>query len=118
MSVKEIKCTLILADGTILENCDCGLYDKGLWCFLYDISFDQAYQYFSRNNAFRKVTLELQYIDFIDKITYTGFEEIVSISRHRNAIIIHLEGYKIEEDKERIRYNQENCEEEENSDEN
>lgn len=94
---------IILTDGTVLENCDCSNIDRGVWCTLRGISFEEAYQYFSDPRKFETIILELQYIDFIEKITYSGIDEVVSIVRSRDSIDIHLEGYRINETRERIR---------------
>ena len=94
---------IILTDGTLLENCDCSNIDRGVWCTLRGIPFEDAYQYFSDPRKFETIILELQYIDFIEKITYSGLDEVISIVRSRDSIDVHLEGYKITESRERIR---------------
>lgn len=93
---------LILNDGTVLENCDCGYSSRSLWCFLKGIPFGEAFQYFSSPEKFQSVTLELEYMDFTDRTVYSGFEAITSITQSENTVDVRLEGYKIDIEKTRI----------------
>lgn len=102
MPEEGYKKRLILADGTVLENCDCGYTNRSLWCFLKGISFGEAFQYFSSPDKFQSVTLELEYMDFTDQIKYSGFEAITSIVQSENTVDVRVEGYKIDIEKTRI----------------
>ena len=102
MPEEGFKKRLILADGTILENCDCGFSNKSLWCFLSGVSFGEAFQYFSSPEKFKTVILQLEFMDFIDQTTYTGLQELVAIVQSENTVDVHLDGYKVEADKKRI----------------
>jgi hypothetical protein len=102
MPDEGFKKRLILADGTVLEDCDCGYSNKSLWCFLKGIPFGEAFQYFSSPTKFQTVIFELEYMDFIDRFEYSGFEEITSVVQSENTVDVRLEGYKIETNKSRI----------------
>lgn len=93
---------LILADGTVLENCECGYSSRNLWCFLKDIPFGEAFQYFSSPEKFSTVIFEMTFGDITDRITYSGFQEITAVQQSENSVDVRLEGYKIDIKKERI----------------
>lgn len=97
----EIK-KLILADGTVLENCECGYSNRSLWCFLKGIPFGEAFQYFSSPEKFKTVIFEMTFGRITDRITYSGFEEITAVQQSEETVDVRLEGYKITVEKERI----------------
>lgn len=102
MPDEGFKKRLILTDGTVLEDCDCGYSNKTLWCFLKGILFGEAFQYFSSPKKFQTVIFELEYMDFIDHFEYSGFEAITSVVQSENTVDVCLEGYKIETTRTRI----------------
>ena len=96
------KKRLILADGTVLENCECGYSSKTLWCFLAGISFGETFQYFSSPEKYHKIIFELEYEGFIDKITYTGLDQITAVQQSEFTVDVRLEGYHIDIEKTRV----------------
>ncbi len=80
MADNELRVRLILKNGTRLENCRCGYYDKSLWCFLTDISFFDAFRYFSSPEAFETVIFEMEDDYRIDRLIYSNIEEITSVA--------------------------------------
>lgn len=105
MPDEGLKKRLILADGTVLENCDCGYSNRSLWCFLTGVSFGEAFQYFSSPEKLKTVILQLEFMDFIDQTTYSGLQELVAIVQSEKTVDVHIEGYKITEEKKRIKKN-------------
>lgn len=93
---------LILADGTILEGCECGYSNKMLWCFLNGISFAEAFQYFSNSDKFNKIIFEMHFADILDRITYSNIEQITAIEQGEFRTNVRLEGSNISIRKERI----------------
>lgn len=93
---------LILKDGTILKNCECGYSSRSLWCFLKDIPFGQAFQYFSGPEKFETVVFEIINGDITDRITYSGFEAITAVQQSEFTVDVRLEGFEIEIKEERI----------------
>ena len=93
---------LILADGTVLEDCDCGYSNKNLWCFLKNIPFGEAFQYFSDPKKFNTVIFEMTVGDLTDRITYSGLERVTAIQQNEFTVDVRLEGYIISIQKERI----------------
>lgn len=93
---------LILADGTILENCECGYSNRSVWCYLKGVTFSEAFQYFSKPERFNTITLELEFGNVIHRITYSNIEHITGIQQDHNGINVSLEGFNIETKKERI----------------
>lgn len=93
---KDIEKKLILADGTVLENCECGYSNRNLWCFLTGIPFSEAFQYFSGPEKFKKVTFVMRFGNIIDTIEYSGFEQITAVQQSEFTVDVRLEGYKID----------------------
>ena len=97
----DIQYKLILADGTVLNNCECGYSNRTLWCFLKGIPFGEAFQYFSGPEKFNTVTFVMHFGDIINKIKYSGFEQITSVQQNEFTVDVRLEGYKIDIEKTR-----------------
>ena len=93
---------LILANGAILENCECGYYDKTVGCFLKGISFGEAFQYFSDSEKYRSVKFDIEYEQYIDRIEYSGMEVIESIIQRESSVDVMLAGTNITLTKSRI----------------
>ena len=100
----NVEVRLILADGTVLNNCECGYYDNTLWCFLKDISFSDAFMYFENEDKYNTVIFDMGFQDaFYDRITYSGFTEVVAIQKDPdNKISVRLIGPEIKIEEERI----------------
>lgn len=93
---------VILANGIILNNCDCGYYEKTLICFLHDYPFGQAFQYFSNPENYKTVIFDLEYTHYTDRIEYSGFTEIKSIIQRENSVDVAIEGSDIKITESRI----------------
>lgn len=102
MADNELRYRLILKDGTILDDCRCGYSDRSLWCFLRNISFYEAFRYFSSPEVFETVVFEMEDDYFIDRFTYSGIENIVSVIQREDEVNVRLEGYQIEKVSEHI----------------
>lgn len=101
---ENIEVRLTLADGTVLNNCECVLSGNILCCFLKNISFSDAYQYFKNDDKFNTVIYDLGFSDsFYDRITYSGFDDIVSIQKFEDGVInVLIVGPEIKMEEERI----------------
>lgn len=93
---------LILKDGTILDDCECGYTARNLWCFLNGVSFAEAFQYFSKPENYETVVFELTFGDITDQFTYTGIERMTAIQQNSKTLDVRLEGYNIQETQKRI----------------
>lgn len=98
---KDIIKELILADGTVLKDCECGYSNRNLWCFLKGVSFGEAFQYFSGPEKFRKITFRMQIGNITDIIEYIGFEQVTAVQQSEFTVDVRLEGYKIDIQKTR-----------------
>ena len=98
---ENIEKKLILADGKVLNDCECGYSNRNLWCFLKGIPFGEAFQYFSSPDKFKTITFVIQFGDIIDKIKYTGFEQVTAVQQSEFTVDVRLEGYKIDIEKTR-----------------
>jgi hypothetical protein len=100
----NVDVRLILADGTVLNNCECGYTSNSIWCFLRGISFSDAFAHFSDIDKFNMITFDLGFSDdFYDRITYTGFEELQAIQKNDyDSVDVRLSGKEIKIEKERI----------------
>lgn len=99
MPEDKFKKRLILNDGTVLENCECGYASRSLWCFLSDIPFGEVFQYFSSPDKFSTVIFELEYEKYKDIFTYSGLEQITSVVQNEFTVDVRLEGYHVNIDK-------------------
>lgn len=95
MPIGGIHPRLIMADGTVLENCGCGYSGGKLWCFLEGLTFPEIFQHFSDLSKYETLTLELESLDIIDIYEYTGIEEIITIMQQTDSIDVCLNGQHI-----------------------
>lgn len=86
---------LILADGSILENCGCGYYEKTLGCFLNGFTFGEAFQHFSDPSKFETVVFEMEEAEFLTQIKYSGFDTLSSIIQREGRIEVTVTGSSI-----------------------
>ena len=94
---------LILVDGTELEGCACGFDGQySLWCYLKNKSFGEAFQLFSDPENFKTVVYEMDIVDLVHRITYTGMTELSAIQQERDIINVRLKGFNIQEMEERL----------------
>lgn len=92
---------LVLADGTVLEDCECGYFNKTLWCSLKNIPFHEAFQYFSDVSKFNTVIFEMTVGDLTDRIIYRGLERITAVQQNEFTVDVRLEGYSIQMERQR-----------------
>lgn len=99
-----VEVRLILADGTVLNNCECGYSNNTLWCFLKDISFSDAFMYFENEDKFNTVIFDIGFQDaFYDRITYSGFTELITIQKDPDGKVnVRIIGQEIKIEEERI----------------
>ena len=94
---------LILADGTILKDCECGYYDKSLWCFLKNITFAEAFQHFSSPNKFGTIIFDIVYKNgVIERFKYSGFDQIISVVQKEFTVDVRIQGANIEIEESKI----------------
>ena len=94
---------LILADGIVLNKCECGYYKKTLWCYLKDISFSEAFAYFDKPEAYHKIIFDMGFQPaFFDRIIYDGFTDVTALQKEEDRISVRLEGDHIDITEQRI----------------
>ena len=81
---------LVLADGTVLDECECGYADRQLWCYLRNLTFNQAFQLFSDSEKTCEIIFEYGLETALTRETYSDFTYIVSINRRELTIDICL----------------------------
>ena len=69
--------SLMLADGTVMENSSCGYADKSLWCWISGRSMTDCFPIFSDS----KKTNEIVVLFRTGGIRYKGFTELTSIRK-------------------------------------
>lgn len=81
--------SLILADGTVLMNSECGYADHKLHCWVKDLNLAQVFELFSNP----ELTKEIRFVlgDHVFE-TYYDFTEIYLIRKMEDYIDIRLEG--------------------------
>lgn len=96
-------CQIKLVDGSVLNNCRCGYSENDLWCFLEDISFAEAFQYFSSPEKFSTVIFDMINDNVTNRVTYTGLTRIVNITQRTSTLIdVELDGPHVEVKTEQI----------------
>lgn len=100
----DMTTRLILADGTVLNKCECGYSEKNLWCFLdkETVSFLEACQYFSDLDCYNMIIFELGFSDYTDVITYSNIEDCIAIQKTEKTIDVRLIGNDIKIEQKRI----------------
>jgi hypothetical protein len=94
---------LILADGTVLNNCECGYYEKTLWCYINkDIPLLSVFQYFSDIDKYNMIIFEFGTDSVAKRITYTGFDEFKTLDITEDNYAVRLTGPKIDKEEENI----------------
>lgn len=87
---------LVLQDGTILENCECGLNSREIWCFLKDVTLIDVLQHFSDPSKYSKIVFEMESKYYVDVVEYSGLEDMISVLKNDQDIDVRLIGQKIE----------------------
>lgn len=83
---------LVMADGRILDQSECGYADQKLWCYLKDLTFAEAFQIFSDPEKTSVIKFEYGLENRFTRITYAGFSDIVSINKREFTIDVCLTG--------------------------
>ena len=86
---------LILSDGRVLDNCECGYYNKTLWCYLKGYSFNDAFQFFSDPENFKTIIFEYGTESYRRQITYNGLISLIAIEKREFTVDVRLEGTDI-----------------------
>lgn len=98
---------LILKNGTQLEGSSCGFDGEySLWCFLKDVSFAEAFQYFSDPGSFETVVYEMEGYTVCQRTTFSGLIELAAILQEREQVNVRLKGVNVQIKKEEIPINQ------------
>lgn len=79
---------LIMGDGTVFEEGECGYAEHQLWCWIKNITFAEAFAVFS--NPFKTNTIRFIHSN-IEEI-YTGFTTINIIKQSEFTVDIRLVG--------------------------
>lgn len=69
--------SLLLADGTVLENCSCGFADKTIWCWTNGLSMADCFSIFS--DPTKTNTISCLYMTH--GVRYRGFTEMDAIRK-------------------------------------
>ena len=99
--IKDVH-RLVLKDGTILEQSDCGYADRELWCFLRNVTFFEAFQLFSDPAKFEKIRYEIGLIENYTRITYSGLTQVITVNQTEETVNVRLIGNPIEIKREQI----------------
>lgn len=79
---------LILADGTVLENSECGYYEHELHCWIKDRTMAEVFELFSDPN--KTAFISYTYRDYTQ--IYRGFTEMFLIRKTEDCIDVRLTG--------------------------
>ena len=93
MSEDNMMTRLVLKDGTILNDCECGYCNGSLWCYLKGLSFNEAFQQFSDPSKLSEITFEYGTETYYRQTIYSGFTNIIAIEKRDFTIDVRLEGY-------------------------
>ena len=83
---------LVLADGTVLDQSECGYAERKLWCYLKNLTFADAFQIFSNPDKIGVIKFEYGLTDQYTRITYTGFTDIQTITSRELSIDVCVTG--------------------------
>lgn len=82
------KPKLILADGTLLEESDCGYFDHELHCWIRKMDMTGAFLMFSDSER----TKTIHYLYLGTEEVYDGFTQIVLVRQMEDYVEIRLKG--------------------------
>lgn len=102
--VVEFK-RLILADGTVLNDCECGYYDDSLWCYLKNVPLTDVFRYFSIPENYYTVIFEFGTTYLYRRIKYSGFTKLKSINVNKDSIEVSVVGLDTTQEKEDVHPN-------------
>ena len=83
---------IVLADGMVLEDSECGYAEHTLWCMLKNMTFAEAFAVFSDTAK----TSRIEYTLLNKKYTYIGFTELTLIQQSEFTVDVRLIGESIE----------------------
>jgi hypothetical protein len=78
--------SLLLADGTILENSSCGAAGRDLWCWVPGKSLAECFSLFNDAAKTREITISYT----TEKIKYIGYTEFILIRKTEDSINIRM----------------------------
>lgn len=84
--------SIILADGTVLEDSECGYAERTLWCMLKGMTFAEVFAVFSDTAK----TSRIEYILLNKKYTFIGFTELTLIQQSEFTVDVRLTGESTE----------------------
>lgn len=84
----EYERKLVLNDGTVFEDGECGYAEHTLWCYVKNCTMAEAFAVFSDPNK----TQEIKFIYGTKEVTYVGFTEMNLIKVSEFTIDIRLVG--------------------------
>lgn len=79
---------LVLADGTVLENSECGYYEHELHCWVKDRTMTEVFELFSDPDKTRVISYT--YRDYTQ--IYRGFVDMILIRKTEEYIDVRLTG--------------------------
>ena len=79
--------SLIMKDGTILTDSQCGYADHTLWCYVKGLTMSEAFAMFSDPEKTGKIIFRYSY--GVEEV-YEGFTEMISINKREFTIDICL----------------------------
>ena len=71
---RDFSSHLVLADGTVLENSNCGVADDSLWVWVAGKTLNECFKIFSNPDKTSRIEAY-----FVNHTIYTGFTELTSI---------------------------------------
>ena len=77
---------IVLADGTVLENCTCSYAEHMLWCMAHNMTINEAFAVFSNPEK----TRILKYVYGTYEKVYEGFTELNVIKVSEFTVDIRL----------------------------
>lgn len=87
MTIEE-KPVVVLADGTRLEESQCGYANHHLWCYVKGLSFQEVFAVFSDPEK----TIDIRFRYGTQEEVYIGFTEVDIIKRSEFTIDVRLIG--------------------------
>ena len=74
--------SLVLADGTVLENSSCGFAERDLWCWIHDVTMAECFAIFNDPEK----TKEIAAVYNTQTVIYKGFTELLAVKRSSDVL--------------------------------
>lgn len=75
--MNQPKNSVMLADGTVLENCSCGFAERSLWCWIKGYSMADCFAMFNDPEKTKAITVMFNTTGSI----YRGFTDLLLIKK-------------------------------------